>query len=229
MKEASIRAIHLSVLNHESKRLEHDAEWSVLSACAIFQYSTTSRNGWNRRRLVRRGPLRRDFQYSTTSRNGWNRSASALRCAFVQRFQYSTTSRNGWNMRQATPKPAPADLSVLNHESKRLEPAEQDELHFALAAFQYSTTSRNGWNHEEAPRLCQQPGQLSVLNHESKRLELILSKPTVTPSPAFSTQPRVETAGTCSTSLGCARSSLSVLNHESKRLELKSRIRCASD
>ncbi len=111
-------------------------------------------------------------------------------------FQYSTTSRNGWNIDSYIGAVAHNALSVLNHESKRLEPYKQkiQELSDDL---------------------------LSVLNHESKRLEpcgpAIWSASTHKP---FSTQPRVETAGTDSPgSTEAHPPGLSVLNHESKRLE----------
>ncbi len=38
------------------------------------------------------------------------------------------------------------DLSVLNHESKRLEPIPIAAYYCEVHNFQYSTTSRNGWN-----------------------------------------------------------------------------------
>ncbi len=111
-------------------------------------------------------------------------------------FQYSTTSRNGWNVETSSVGVRSSGLSVLNHESKRLEPGNR-------------AMSLRSCNH------------LSVLNHESKRLEhmwawaigggLIC---------AFSTQPRVETAGTLLVCPTCHNDRyLSVLNHESKRLE----------
>ncbi len=49
------------------------------------------------------------FQYSTTSRNGWN--SICLSChSTVRNFQYSTTSRNGWNTSK-TRSPPPAYLT----------------------------------------------------------------------------------------------------------------------
>ncbi len=180
-----------------------------------FQYSTTSRNGWNLG-IYLRPDYCSHFQYSTTSRNGWNRlmfllsklpqktfstqprvetAGTSQRPELVLTiviFQYSTTSRNGWNYLSYTLTLLSDDLSVLNHESKRLE----QTGHCATTRY---VISLSVLNHESkrlepipTPPTCN-PDILSVLNHESKRLELIPARPG-----------------------DRADSNLSVLNHESK-------------
>ncbi len=134
-------------------------------------------------------------------------------------FQYSTTSRNGWNWLCLALYPNISPLSVLNHESKRLERTDHLSVYVDIE-------------------------KLSVLNHESKRLERIFEIIKLLVFVSFSTQPRVETAGTCDIwrmtpqrmtfqysttsrngwnglwhNAGTLVFSLSVLNHESKRLE----------
>ncbi len=144
---------------------------STRSPIQNFQYSTTSRNGWNlsasRQTRASADPFStqprvetagtfRSFTvswsycgtFSTQPRveTAGTRVWSNVVCCSCSTFQYSTTSRNGWNRpRHQLRGSLRTHLSVLNHESKRLEP-KQNEI------------------------ICCACG-LSVLNHESKRLE----------------------------------------------------------
>ncbi len=110
----------LSVLNHESKRLEHAVR-------TIGQ---------------------RDFSLSVLNHESKRLELiiTGIMPGLVLAFQYSTTSRNGWNYSSYKDSPSSPNLSVLNHESKRLEPAISERSVERKNIFQYSTTSRNGWN-----------------------------------------------------------------------------------
>ncbi len=122
--EASAPApISLSVLNHESKRLErYSGLTSTTTGVAFSTQPRVETAGTVEVRL--NGILEEHFQYSTTSRNGWNANEVQACGCRLKSFQYSTTSRNGWNggLRQGYRRVVEY-LSVLNHESKRLEPS----------------------------------------------------------------------------------------------------------
>ncbi len=87
------------------------------------------------------------------------------------------------------------NLSVLNHESKRLEPGPSSTVTHVAPL---SVLNHESKRLEQCCRLCSSGDlvRLSVLNHESKRLELSPHRARVERVSTFSTQPRVETAGT---------------------------------
>ncbi len=185
----------LSVLNHESKRLER----FTLCTRRYGQYNPFSTQprvetaGTRPVRLARRA--RRPFQYSTTSRNGWNFRSQQTIGWFDQPF--STQPR----VETAGTKPLLASR-IVELETFSTQPRVEtagtpphDGIFSCIHCFQYSTTSRNGWNKTYASSNSQSRDfQYSTTSRNG--WNGISSMPGMLVIRPFSTQPRVETAGT---------------------------------
>ncbi len=166
------------------------------SSFAPFQYSTTSRNGWNRRSGAT--CHRRNSSFSTQPRVETAGTEKTHRQAVERTTTFSTQPRveTAGTGTASEGGDLGYDLSVLNHESKRLEPSTITASSMILEPT-FSTQPRV--ETAGTPNCFSAVGWscfLSVLNHESKRLELVENIGANNHPVTFSTQPRVETAGT---------------------------------